>query len=273
MSYFARYLEVVNPFEKKVRVFHIASMARSGETLLLRSLSAHTKAWVVHNLQYKDPLEDARLFQYLKKYPYKKLSNKYYKLRDAGVGRDVEVLILKQGVWEHRYDFSGLVLSRNPVSIYSSLKEYAYRNSVDVFGGHLYRWLRDIDENQLDFFSRLKDIEKFCYFYSRRMGPLLKLGIPIIRYEDFITRPIPVLKEVCSYVGLDFEESMGASHRLFGPNSIGHGGIRLSAPINVGSADSYLNNVSSEEFDFIKVETFDVASKYGYLFDYPHVHL
>jgi hypothetical protein len=273
VAYFARYLEMVNPLEKKVRVFHIASMARSGETLLLRSLSAHSKVRVVHNLQNIDALADIRLFKYLSKYPYKKISRKYYKVSDTGIEDDVKVLILKQGVWEHRYDFSGLVLSRNPVSIYSSLKEYAHRNSVDVFGGYLPRWLLDIDEGELDGFSKLQDIEKFCYFYCRRMGPLLRLGKPVIRYEDFIGNPISVLKKVCCYVGLVFEDSMGASHSFFEPNSIGHGGIRLDAPISEGTTSSYLNNVSSEEFDFIKIKTFDVASKYGYFFDYPHIRL
>jgi len=40
------------------RIVHIASMARSGETLLLRTLAAHPRIHIVHNLLRHDTQQD-----------------------------------------------------------------------------------------------------------------------------------------------------------------------------------------------------------------------
>ena len=107
----------------QVPVYHMASMARSGETMMLSLLNRHSQLQVVHNLRRQDEQYELDLFEYLRTCEQQVLESDHllvapYQLQ-AG-----QKLVLKQGVWEHRSEFKGVVLARNPISIFASLLTY-----------------------------------------------------------------------------------------------------------------------------------------------------
>lgn len=203
----------------KVPIFHIASMARCGETVLLRSLASHSRIHVVHNLGEREEAHSLRLFEYLKHYRKTKIRCLHPYVRPYNVLSD-DVLVLKQGVWEHRFPFRGIILSRNPVSVYASLRNYDAQDGsasdLDALWQYnaerLSRWMRDIESLLVDEMLSLAPVEQFCLFYNRRMGALAQLGVPIVHYEKLAADPYIVLATVVHAMGLDFEDSMLSAH-------------------------------------------------------------
>ena len=104
----------------------MASMARSGETLMLKILAIHPDIKTVHNLEKEDVIYKEKAFQFLKTYKKTSISRNHKNFKPYSLNRK-QILLLKQGVWKHEFPFLGFVLSRNPVSIYSSLKAYDRR--------------------------------------------------------------------------------------------------------------------------------------------------
>lgn len=251
----------------------MASMARSGETLMLKILASHSKIKVVHNLEEIDnPKKDAT-FIFLKSYSKKEVIR--YKSNFSHYGlRSGDLLLLKQGVWEHKYPFKGFILSRNPFSIYTSLK--LYDKDDDLFDiennfwfenkKRLIRWSKDID---FDLYENLKDkkpIEQFCMFYNRRMGNLLNTGLPIIKYEDLVSNAEETIQKVCDILVVEYENQLLDSHLNFEYGKIGHGKNDLSKPINSDSIHKYVKVLNRSEIEYIKENCKTVYSNYGYYF-------
>lgn len=266
----------------KIPIFHIASMARSGETVLLRSLAAHSRIQIVHNLEKQETENSIRLFNYLKNSQDDKIGakNKYAKHCCLKKG---EILLLKQGVWEHKYDFNGIILSRNPISIFASLKVY----DEDGFGNgndwqrtwllrnteRLSRWLKDIDAKLLYGFDKLSPIDQFCLFYNRRMGGLIKTNKPILYYENFVENPEKELRFLISEMGLQFENAVLKSHKKFKKGEEGHGKNDLSQPIKPDSLLKYKAVITKEEFQEINEKTSNVSKLYGYNVNWNKIEL
>lgn len=246
-------------------------MARSGETLMLKMLATHDNVKVVHNLDKNDDEAKERAFQFFKSYSKNKISRKHPLLKTYSLKKN-DVLLLKQGVWKHRYSFNGFILSRNPVSIYASLKAYdknekGYDEESNFWFGNevrLSRWLKDIDESYVDLIKGKKPEEQFVIFYNLRMGNLLKTGLPFINYEKLITETETILVDVCRFLNIDFNKNLLESHKYYEKGLIGHGQNDLSKPIDTSSLYKYKSNVTEEEFNFISEMTKEVHSKYGY---------
>ena len=85
----------------KNKIFHMASMARSGETLMLRILAESDKVVVVHNLEEKDDAEKEKAFNFLKTYSSKKIARYHRYIKPYNLNKN-QILLLKQGVWEHK---------------------------------------------------------------------------------------------------------------------------------------------------------------------------
>jgi hypothetical protein len=252
----------------------MASMARSGETLLLKILACHDKVKVVHNLDAKDDLKKEKTFETLKNYQKDKVFRlnalfNHYELKKG------DVLLLKQGVWEHKYPFNGFVLARNPISIYSSLKVYdrnleQYDADTNFWFNNnerLIRWSKSMNEELMSELMNAPPFEQFVKFYNYRMGYLFKLNIPIIRFEDLVNETKETLIKVCEILGVEFQPKLMESHNFYGEGLIGHGQNDLSKPINKDVLEKYKCNINIEEFEYIADNTKEVSSKYGYSFE------
>lgn len=64
-----------------------------------------------------------KLFKFLKCYKNKYIDINYPILYQFNLKKN-SVIIVKQGVWEYRYPFYGIILARNPLAVFSSLKVY-----------------------------------------------------------------------------------------------------------------------------------------------------
>ena len=269
----------MNPFDR-IPIVHIASMARSGETVLLRALAAHSRIHIVHNLEQRDELHSARLFEHLKSYSKTRISRRHSLVQPYSPKRG-DVLVVKQGVWEHRYPFNGIILSRNPIAIYASLRTYDAPSdtsgSVDLDDlwhhntQRLTRWMRDIDKDLVTSIEQSSPINQFCLFYNRRMGALLELGLPIINYENLVTDPRHTLNQVTSEMGLPFDESMLLSHTSYSGGTEGHGKADMSQPLNNASLKKYTQVLTKAEFSHISDACAHVASRYGYKLEWDRI--
>jgi hypothetical protein len=249
----------------------MASMARSGETLLLKLMNAHDRVVIVHNLSEQDTVYKNKAFEFFKTFYINKISKKHkivkpYKLKGN------QVLLLKQGVWKHKKPFMGFILSRNPVSIYASLKAYdklhpEYDSENNFWfenSKRLERWMNDMEPEKTAWISKQNPIDQFCSFYNIRMNDLHSTGLPIIRYEDLLTDTQEVLQKICATLNIEMDDAMLKSHEQYESGAVGHGQNDLSKPIDTSSLFKYKKNVTQEEFEIIKEKTQVVHEKFGY---------
>lgn len=251
-------------------IVHMASMARSGETLLQRCFGAHPSVVCAHNVEAEDSAEDNRLFAALRELEATTIRSDHELLKHKGISGETH-LLLKQGVWEHRFDFRGFVLCRNPVSIYASLKVYDSRNKTGYHGhrwsgnhARLLRWMANIDPQLLPQLKSSSPVDQFALFYNRRMGHLGRLGKATIRYEDFVRDPGGSLDGICKAVGIEFDDRMIRSHESFGLGEVGHGKNDLSSPISDTSITKYQSIVTPREFKVLADRCGETAGLFGY---------
>jgi hypothetical protein len=254
-----------------IPIFHIASIARSGETILMRNLSAHPNVKIVHNFRSFDTFTEQKMYKSLKKRARTEISrfNLFalpYKLNRG------DVLVLKQGVWKHPYAFKGFILARNPLSIFSSLRSYDekyYDISVgktpwDLTLSRLKRWLGDIDKAALDGFETKTPIEQFSTFYNTRMKDLLSTNLPIVKYEELVTSPRRELTRVQQILDLDIHEDVFNAEKKFDKGFQGHGFSDFSKRLNSNSLRSYEKKLSQVEITQLSDLTASVAKEIGY---------
>ncbi len=264
------------PSDNSIPIIHVASMARSGETVFLRSLNAHPQIYNLVNLKEKDNEAETQLFRFLQHYEFKQI-DRAHPLTENLKLKPNQTLLVKQGVWEHKYPFNGIVLVRNPVSVYASMISYnasspeEFQARKKALTRNCKRWLRDIDNQLLDSFDSLNVIEQFCAFYNRRMYPLSQLGLPIVHYEEFCLRPEPYLKKVLSSLSLNYEESVTQSHLNYSAMATGHGLIQLAEPINPKSLNKWQKYISEDEFNVIAALTYNTWNAFGYKLGWPNI--
>jgi hypothetical protein len=263
----------------KVPIFHIASMARSGETVFLRHLAAHPRIRVVHNLAARDAEHSARFFEYLKHYRGRSIRLRHPYVRPYGASAG-DVLVLKQGVWEHQYPFDGIILARNPASIYASLRIYDREKTDDDLDQlwanntrRFMRWMRSIQPDLETEFEGLSPVDQFCFFYNRRMGALAKLKLPLVRYEDFVEDSRGALSVAVEAMGLEFDEKMLQAHADYGRGSRGHGKIDMGAPVHRGSLYKFQQIITPAEFDAIAEKTAQVHRAFGYRMSWDSIEI
>ena len=264
----------------KYSVYHMASMARSGETLLLRTLNTHPSINVPWQIHKRDSQAATELVLRIRNLGQSKISLSAQEEEGLCIKRD-QVILIKQGIWEQKHPFNGFVLVRNPVSIYSSLIEYdrfrleydhlktmakslIRHRSFDTNKERLIRWMNDIDKSLVSQLANEPKLERFCTFYNRRMFPLVNIGLPIIKYELFIQDPAKYLKQICSHFEVEYCPSLIQSHEDFKPEVRGHGRMNLSQPINSKSQDKYKLIISRSEFSKIRLLTEKTWKAYGY---------
>lgn len=252
----------------QIPIYHMASMARSGETLVLKYLSRHPKLKIVHNLKAVDEDYEKALFKFLKTWPEKSLDLQHpllapYELEPG------QALVLKQGVWRHRFPFDGFILVRNPLSIYASLRTYDAEpgkpldETYPVMSGRLRKWFKAMNPNALEKFDSLGGVEQFCFFYRKRMEHFQTLGLPHLRYSDIVSSPEQSFRTICAAVNVPFSERMLAPDDTATDDLIGHGNHRMSSTINTASLDKYKTVLTPTEQKIIQRRVGPIAEAFG----------
>lgn len=220
-------------------VHYMASMARCGETLLLRCLDAHSRVTAVgHGFVEFDR---ARLPEW---------------------EADDRVYVVKQGTWEERGPFRGFVLVRNPLAVYRSLRDFESRGGGGGVQARLQRWMAAVDHS-IELAG--DDVDQFCTFYNRRFGALTSV-MPIsrrLRYEDVVATPALALGRACALVGVDFEPAVVESHVCYATGHVLHEGTRGDVPIHRGSLDRW-RELPGHDITRIIHATRETCAAYGY---------
>jgi len=262
----------MNPFQR-IPIFHMASLARSGETLVQKYLSAHSKIHICHNLYKDDSPKEIALFEHLMTRKSRSIGVRHPMARHLK-SKKGDALVIKQGVWNHPHPFNGFVLARNPLSVFASLWTY----DIKERGGspelnwvynieRMKRWLGKMDVTLLERFDHLSPEQQFSAFYNQRTDHLASLGLKILRYEDLFVDPEKWLSEACSAMGLAYESQMADAHLMFKDRKEGHGGTDLSRPLDNRSLGKYQDVLSEEQVRLVAAETGQTASKMGYSLD------
>ena len=255
-------------FKKKlaIPIFHMASLARSGETMVLSLLNQHPHIRVVHNLYDPEPAYAEKLFRYLKTSGDSSISSSNKLVRPYNVD-EKSIFVLKQGVWQPNETYRGFVLLRNPISIYASLKFYDSSTDWEANWYHntnrMKRWLGDMDQAVLHQFLGLSDpIEQFVLFYNYRVATLLDQGLPVYRYEDIVDNPQASLDSIFKVLQLD--PTLWKPADATREKVVGHGKNEIGASVNTKSLLKYKQRVTREEFACIESKTGEVCTAAGY---------
>jgi hypothetical protein len=231
----------------QVRIVHMASLARSGETLMLRTFTGHPAVRVVHDLLPTNDRHEHRLFQLLRVWPEATLPRRELErhLAPGFVSPSQHVLFIKQGVFSMRSPFAGFALVRNPYSSFCSLWSYDLRlagraadnetNRLNWQRLRLPRLVAWVDAMVPELLPSLlaepDPARQWLMFWKARMAQLRRQCSTLLRYEDFVADPRRTLEAACAAAGLPFDAAMLQAHQRFRPGAIGHGGIDLGKPI------------------------------------------
>jgi hypothetical protein len=256
------------------RLVHMASMARSGETMLLNTLNKHSRIKIAGQLE--DTIEGQRRLKLFKTWELSYIDTAHPLFADLGLNES-DIVIIKQGIWEHPWAFEGFILVRNPVSIYASLMRYdhvALRSLEGILhylgmssakrrlkGNYwrFYRWFRDVDIDLYDRLDSLNVLDLFCCFYNRRMGRLLDLGLPVVHYEHLVSEPEAALDKLCSMISVPFESGMLDVRS----SKVGHGKNDLGRAISDISLYQ-VDNLRVSEINQVLTKTCSTWRRYGY---------
>lgn len=291
---FRLYQRMRSYFDRSFRVLHMASCARSGETLMLRLLAAHSQVLVAFDLSRKNSPQERAMREFFKHY-------EGFEVRESQLPEGVQVpaetkvIIVKQGIWEHRYRFDGFVLVRNPASVAASLLEYDQRSlrrappdvrpfwrdeakldehDIDFTARHwerLVRWQDDIDAELTPHLKHLDYLSAICAFYNRRMLPLADAGMPVVHYERLVTRPEVTLRKLFTYLGLEFDGTVIESDHQYTGEAIGHGKNELKRPIDTESIYRYQRVINFQEFSRIAALTLPTWKAFRYTMSYDRI--
>lgn len=254
---------------RSLAVYQMASFSRAGETLLLRALNAHPRLAVVHQVHEPDREEDLTLFRMLKDLDVRRMSLDDPRLAHRDDLDGVEALILKNAVWEHAYPFAGFILMRNPLAIIASARTM---NETSSHREQVRRWGRGIDVRMLPFLNSSDATTAFCTLLTRKLTAAHATGLPIVRYEDFVNRPEPVLRRLVAHLGVEWNDIVLRSHEQYSVGEFGHGGIRLWEDIYTNSLEKYrkLGNINKSKIYSLCYPLFEL---YGYEFDGDRVNV
>lgn len=231
-----------------LRIVHLASLARSGETLVLRALAAHPQVHVVHDLRAVNTAADQALYRLLRVWPLPTLPRRQVQavLAPGLLHPGCRVLVLKQGVFAPRHRPAGFALLRNPYAVFCSLWSYdakrlgqtptATLNAQHWATWRLPRLLVWADACLPGLLPALRaerdPLQQFLLFWRNRLQQVLAQQATHLQYEALVADPEPTLRALCAGIGLPFEAAMLHAEQAYAPGEIGHGGIHLAAPIH-----------------------------------------
>lgn len=235
-----------------LRILHLASLARSGETLVLRALAAHPEVQVVHDLRAENSAADQALYRWLRVWPLATAPRRHVAalLGPGGLAPERRVLVLKQGVFAPRHRPAGFALLRNPYAVFCSLWSYDARRLGQEPGPALNarHWARFrlprllvwADASLPGLLPALRSetdpVRQFLLYWRSRLDQILAQQSVHLHYEDLVADPAAGLRRLCDAAGLPFDAAMLTAERGYERGALGHGGIRLDAPIQAAPA-------------------------------------
>ncbi|MDB6178095.1 sulfotransferase [Paracoccus sp. Z330] len=247
-------------------IFHMASFSRSGETLVLRCLSAHPQIEVVHQILEPDTAEDLKLFRALTKREERSIpqDDPLVAHRKLAPGN---ILLLKNAVWTHKYPRRGFTLVRNPFSVVTSAyRDIPARDQGKHQKKQQFRWAEGIDPLTFGLMGEDPTLTGFTVLYTRKMLQDRYDGLPFVRYEDFVQDPERFLRKIVAHLGLEWDDKVMRSHELYAEGETGHGGIKLWKPINKASTEKY-QRLTEQQRAHIYGIAWDALRQYGYNWD------
>ncbi|MGU3496317.1 hypothetical protein ACLBXM_19935 [Xanthobacteraceae bacterium A53D] len=247
----------------------MTSFARSGETLVLRSLNAHPRIKVVHHIVAgpdEDP-DDMRLARALVHYPDRMIRRTHPYLAHANVhprGR----IVVKHAVWTHRHPAVEFVLARNPFAAIASLQRYGveHNESEDHRRKRLARWARGIAPEFVGLCKTGDEVEAAAHLYNAKMTATQQDCVGLIRYEDVTRNPEAEFRRLMNMLGLGWSSAMLESHTHYRQGRIGHGGIKLSEPIRLIESP-YSGGLARHHFEMVSEITRPALALMGYEVD------
>lgn len=248
-----------------VPLIMMTSFARSGETMMLRALNAHPRIEVVSQiLDADEPPQDVRLFEALQDYPDFVLRRANPLLAHRSVGPD-SIVIVKHGIWTHRWPHIDFVLARNPFAIVKSLRQYAIDNHEDEQHRRhrLARWAGKIDASLVPLCLKGDETEAIAYLYRSKMLARSTTRLGVVRYEDFVAAPEREMPKVLRMMKLPWDERVLRAHENYPQGKIGHGKIKLWEAIRL-TPHKPETGLPQREFDIIASITRPVLDLYGY---------
>lgn len=225
-----------------LRIVHLASYARCGETLVQRALSAHPQVEVVFDLHEPNTPAQQRLFELLRVWPQPSLPRWQFAGR---IAPQKTVLLLKQGIFEPRHRPHGFGLLRNPYAAFVSLWHYEARRRGEHAdpARNLEHW-RGLREPRLLVWAdatmpallpalraERDPVRQFLRFWQARVAQIVAQQRTIVHYEDFVNHPERELRRLCTALDLRWDPAVVDAHTRFAPGELGHGGIDLGAAI------------------------------------------
>lgn len=245
-------------------IFFMASFARSGETLVLRCLNAHTRISVLHQIHEKK--KEPRAAKVLLSKIKERASTSIWFPRGLSSAFDRSVLLVKNMVWVHRYPYRGFTLARNPYSVAASMKKMAIaKNETEEFQRQrLIRWADGICPSLRDFAATGNEVAVLATLYREKMDAALRAGHPVIHYEDFVSDPEQSLRRILEHMNLPWDSRVLASETGYAPGEIGHGGIELWKPVEPARA-MYGGGLTDAEIDTVSSITENTRSALGYM--------
>lgn len=250
-----------------IKIFHMSSFSRSGETLMLRCLSAHPDIHIVHNLLAPpEPKQDLKLFHFIRCQENTTVSPEHPRVVAAGAS-EKKVILIKNAVWEHKFPYHGFVLARNPLSIVQSFKlQKEGGNKSSVRKEQYNRWFKGVDPRLLDCVDYRDNIVLLCALYNRKMYALSKLDLPVVRYENFVQDHEKYLRSIIASFGLEWHDDVLTSHLKYKEGDYGHGHLPLWRDVHKGSTDKY-KELPKDILALVHGLTYPTLTAYGYQFD------
>ncbi|MEJ1160412.1 hypothetical protein [Prosthecomicrobium sp. N25] len=269
---------------------------------MLRALAAHSKIKVAHDLNATNTRAEQKLVSRVRHGGARLIYESDFAAGEPRPPRG-GVILVKNAVWISSFAVPSFTLARNPFASITSIggveaaaderriaqnvplrlwcrirgKELPTTDVVVDVREKIGRWARGMDKHLFPYVTRTDPIAALAALYARKMGYAYECGGPILRYENFVKNPEPVLRRLISYFGLEWEDAVLRSHEKYQPGEIGHGGIKLWEPIHDKSADKY-KRMSLRDFYRIYSMTADVLWRFGYAVDkekvvsVEHVH-
>lgn len=261
-----RLSDLRHSYAHMLRVVFMTSFARSGETLMLRCLEAHSRISVVNQIVSGDRElpQDNALFHALREYSDTVIRRGHPLLAHRNP-HPFGIILVKYGIWVHKYPHVNFVLARNPFAIVKSLKQYALSNQENEGARRkrLARWALQIDRSLVDQCRTGDETEATARLYLAKMTAPESQRLGVVRYEDFVADPAVQLKRVLEMLGLGWTPDVLNSHEAYAKGAVGHGDIDLSAPIRQTKFTPNID-LPKREFDVIASITKPALDLYGY---------
>ncbi|MBC8484920.1 MAG: sulfotransferase domain-containing protein [Bacteroidetes bacterium] len=116
-------------------------------------------------------------------------------------------------------------------------------------------------------FSKKTNLQLCCqhwknsYSYAIEDGKYI-LNFMVARFEDFLIDPRNFLKEICDFVELEFDEKMVPASNQ---RSTYFGQMKSRwYPLRQDANSRYLNELTNDEIDIIKLNCGELIDKFGY---------